>query len=171
MDWNPSPMQREPEGDWLTWLMVADRGAGTTRAGAETAARWARQTPDTQILVVGPRNSLHWCFGGPAGLLERFNPDEIKAYDESRLILTLQNGSRMRGTLPGGLHGLGGDRAWASDVHLWTRRDYDQLWFCLRESRDLKIVANSSRHNMPGWVVDLTVAAHNPESRVVITQA
>ena len=32
------PHQIEPEGDWRTWLLLAGRGAGKTRAGAE----WVR---------------------------------------------------------------------------------------------------------------------------------
>ncbi len=33
------PAQRPPAGDWLVWLMLAGRGFGKTRSGAE----WAKQ--------------------------------------------------------------------------------------------------------------------------------
>ncbi len=31
-------INREPDGDWTTWLIIGGRGAGKTRAGAE----WVR---------------------------------------------------------------------------------------------------------------------------------
>src|SRR3954470_2190195 len=39
-DWNfwSRPNQVEPEGDWTTWLILAGRGFGKTRTGAE----WVR---------------------------------------------------------------------------------------------------------------------------------
>jgi hypothetical protein len=48
------PMQRAPEGDWTTWLMLGGRGAGKTRAGAE----WVRELvsgrrPVSPIALVG----------------------------------------------------------------------------------------------------------------------
>src|SRR4051812_29298382 len=40
-DWNfwARPNQLEPEGDWTTWLILAGRGFGKTRTGAE----WVRK--------------------------------------------------------------------------------------------------------------------------------
>lgn len=40
-DWRflARPEQLEPDGDWLTWLVLAGRGFGKTRTGAE----WARE--------------------------------------------------------------------------------------------------------------------------------
>ncbi len=32
--------QRLPEGNWLTWLILAGRGFGKTRTGAETIRQW-----------------------------------------------------------------------------------------------------------------------------------
>src|ERR1700712_4454379 len=37
------PDQRLPEGDWIFWLILAGRGAGKTRAGAETVRAWAKR--------------------------------------------------------------------------------------------------------------------------------
>src|SRR5580698_306530 len=34
--------QRSPEGDWVYWLILAGRGAGKTRTGAETVRIWIR---------------------------------------------------------------------------------------------------------------------------------
>src|SRR6478736_3644545 len=34
------PNQLPPEGDWTTWLILAGRGFGKTRVGAETIRSW-----------------------------------------------------------------------------------------------------------------------------------
>ena len=47
--------QIEPSGDWWSiWLMLAGRGAGKTRAAAETLAWWAWEQPNTRWLVSAP---------------------------------------------------------------------------------------------------------------------
>jgi len=34
--------QRPPPGDWIYWLILAGRGAGKTRAGAEAVREWVK---------------------------------------------------------------------------------------------------------------------------------
>ena len=40
--------QAPPEGDWIIWLILAGRGAGKTRAGAEAVRTWVNDLPDRQ---------------------------------------------------------------------------------------------------------------------------
>lgn len=44
-DWSfwARPKQKLPPGDWFTWLIMAGRGFGKTRTGAETILEWQRQ--------------------------------------------------------------------------------------------------------------------------------
>src|SRR5579862_4794310 len=44
--------QRIPEGDWIYWLILAGRGAGKTRAGAEAVRTWVRDFPSVNL--IGP---------------------------------------------------------------------------------------------------------------------
>ena len=47
--------QIEPEGDWWNiWLLLAGRGAGKTRAAAETLGWWAWEQAGTRWLVSSP---------------------------------------------------------------------------------------------------------------------
>lgn len=47
------PEQLPPEGDWRTWLIMAGRGFGKTRAGAEWVRAVADADPDARIALVG----------------------------------------------------------------------------------------------------------------------
>ena len=49
-DWSfwARPDQAPPPGDWIIWLILAGRGAGKTRAGAEAVRRLGRDLPDRQ---------------------------------------------------------------------------------------------------------------------------
>ena len=42
-DWTlwARPEQAPPPGDWIVWLILAGRGAGKTRAGAEAVRQWS----------------------------------------------------------------------------------------------------------------------------------
>jgi len=53
-DWEfwARPNQLEPPGDWVNWLVMAGRGFGKTRVGAEQVRRWVRDYPIVNL--VGP---------------------------------------------------------------------------------------------------------------------
>jgi phage terminase large subunit-like protein len=71
------PNQLEPEGDWTTWLILAGRGFGKTRTGAETIRKWVcGDTPLSrghcrQIALVAETapDARDVMVEGPAGLL------------------------------------------------------------------------------------------------------
>ena len=53
-DWNlwARPDQEPPPGDWVVWLILAGRGAGKTRAGAEAVRQWSWRFP--MVNLIGP---------------------------------------------------------------------------------------------------------------------
>ena len=72
--------QIEPPGDWWNiWLMLAGRGAGKTRAAAETLADWAWEQPNTRWLVSAPTSGdiRGTCFEGDSGLLSVIPSSQI----------------------------------------------------------------------------------------------
>lgn len=100
-DWatNARPEQMEPPS-YRNWLIMAGRGWGKTRTGAETVKGWCR-IPGTRIAVVAKaaRELRDIDMEGVSGLLSVFEPHEIKAYrkglGDSRIELT--NGSSIHG--------------------------------------------------------------------------
>ncbi len=42
--------QAPPHGNWIIWLILAGRGAGKTRAGAEAVRSWARTYPIVNLI-------------------------------------------------------------------------------------------------------------------------
>ena len=51
--WQAHGGQREPDQPWTVWLLMAGRGFGKTRAGAEWVSQRARETPNARIALVG----------------------------------------------------------------------------------------------------------------------
>jgi predicted phage terminase large subunit-like protein len=94
------PQQIMPEGGWTECGVLAGRGFGKTRVGAE----WLGQTSfdDPQALpacVVAPTQSdvRFTCFEGESGLLAVVPPECVANYNRSDLVLTLTNGATIRG--------------------------------------------------------------------------
>src|SRR5215472_7426922 len=47
-----TPDAEETREDWLIWLLLAGRGWGKTKVGAESVREWA-QDPNERILLIG----------------------------------------------------------------------------------------------------------------------
>lgn len=111
--------QLPPRGEgWSTWLMMAGRGFGKTRAGAEWISGLAQARPGVRIALVGA--SLHEARSimveGVSGLLAvaRTNRKRVK-WEPSIGRLTWPNGSEAHlfsGDHPDGLRGPEHDFAW-----------------------------------------------------------
>jgi phage terminase large subunit-like protein len=58
------PQQLPPEGDWFVWLIMAGRGWGKTRTGAEWLAHRAQTTPgDYAVIGRSTQDTRETCFG------------------------------------------------------------------------------------------------------------
>lgn len=128
------PAQIEPDGDWLVWLILAGRGFGKTRAGAE----WLRTTAlrrHCTVAVVGATHdeTRRVMVEGPAGLLSIGNPASRPFFEPSRRRLTWGNGSV--GILcsaddPDSLRGGEYAAAWCDEIAKWPRGE--DAWMNLR---------------------------------------
>ena len=140
--------QRPPEGDWRYWLILAGRGFGKTRAGAE----WVRAQVAAgarRIALVGPTAAdvRDVMVEGESGLMNIFPPGEGPRYQPSRRRLVWRGGAMAflySAQEPERLRGPQHDAAWAHGQAAW-----DQLQFGLRLGADPRCVITTTPKPTP----------------------
>jgi len=151
-DWTvwARPAQLAPPGDWRVWLILAGRGFGKTRSGAE----WVRQQVETgharRIALVGAtaadvRDTM---IEGESGLLRAFPDEHRPRYEPSKRRVTFHNGAiatTYSADEPDRLRGPNHDLAWADEVAAWRYPEsWDQLMFGLRIGDRPRCVATTT---------------------------
>lgn len=115
------PSQLPPPGDWNGWLVMAGRGFGKTRTGAE----WVRELVETgaagRIGLIGPTASdcRDVMVEGPAGILAVSSPWCRPEYEPSKRRLTWPNGAMatmFSSEESDRLHGPQHDKIWADEI-------------------------------------------------------
>lgn len=154
--------QIEPVGDWWNiWLMLAGRGAGKTRAAAETLASWAWEQPNTRWLVSAPTSGdvRGTCFEGDSGLISVIPPGLIADYNKSLHEIKLINGSFIKGisaSEPERFRGGQWHGAWLDELAAWDylQEAWDMIMFAVRLGNKTKIIASTTPKPKP-LVMDL----------------
>lgn len=131
------PEQLPPAGDWQTWLVLAGRGWGKSKTGAE----WVRETSRSvaRIALVAPTaaDARDTMVEGESGLLAVCPPRERPVYEPSKRRVTFPNGSRCylySGEEPDRLRGPQHGAAWCDELAAWeyASEAWDMLAFGLR---------------------------------------
>jgi phage terminase large subunit-like protein len=121
--------QLAPDGEgWRTWLMLAGRGFGKTRAGAEWITRLASQKRRLRIALVGASEDevRAVMIEGESGLLAAANGRRRPKWEPSLKRLTWPGGSQAfvySGENPDGLRGPVHHFAWCDELAKWARPD------------------------------------------------
>lgn len=132
------PNQIEPTGDWLVWLLLAGRGFGKTRTGAETIRDWAENGTAKRMALIGPTagDVRDVMIEGESGLLAISAPWCRPSYEPSKRRLTWPNGAfatAYSADEPERLRGPQHDAFWADELASWRYPEaWDQLQFGLR---------------------------------------
>ena len=131
--------QLPPPGDWSVWLILAGRGAGKTRSGAEWVRDLAETASVSRIALVGPtaadvRDTM---VEGESGLLAIAPNSNRITFEPSKRRLSWSNG--VQATLfsseePDRLRGPQHGAAWCDELCSWrnVRDTWDNLQFGLR---------------------------------------
>lgn len=154
--------QIEPPGDWWNiWLLMAGRGAGKTRAAAETLAEWAWNEPETRWLVSAPTSGdiRGTCFEGESGLLEVIPKELIADYNKSLHEIKLVNGSFIKGipaSEPERFRGGQWHGAWLDELAAWEylQDSWDMIQFAVRLGKRTRIIASTTPKPKP-LIMDL----------------
>lgn len=122
--WRARPEQLPPPGDWTVWLMLAGRGFGKTRAGAEWVRALAEADATARIALIGA--SLHEARAvmveGESGLLAIAPSDNRPDWQPSRRRLLWPNGAEATifgAADPDMLRGPQHSHAWADEIAKW----------------------------------------------------
>jgi len=131
--------QLPPEGDWSNWLVMAGRGFGKTRLGAEWLAAKAVRNDEVRCAIVARTFSdvRNVCVEGVSGILGILREyDAVKDWNKSNGIITLKNGSIIQtfsADTPDSLRGPQFHFAWTDELAAWQYEDtWNQLQFGLR---------------------------------------
>ena len=149
--------QVEPPGDWWSiWLLLAGRGAGKTRAAAETLAQWAITMPDSRWLVSAPTSGdiRGTCFEGDSGLLEVIPKPLIADYNKSLHEIKLINGAFIKGipaSEPERFRGGQWHGAWLDELAAWEylQDSWDMIMFAVRLGSRTRIIASTTPKPKP----------------------
>src|SRR3954451_5159526 len=87
--------QKPPPGDWRVWLLLAGRGFGKTRAGAEFVRAMVKQKKARRIALIGPTalDARSVMVEGDSGRLSTGPPHQRPYYEPSLHRLTWHNGA------------------------------------------------------------------------------
>jgi phage terminase large subunit-like protein len=147
--------QLPPPGDWRTWLVMAGRGFGKTRAGSEWVRGLADADPSARIALVaaslGEARAI--MVEGESGLLAVCPDSHFPTFEPSLKRLTWPNGAQA--TLysalePESLRGPQNSHAWCDEIAKWdnvsskAERTWDNLLLGLRLGTDPRLMATTT---------------------------
>lgn len=152
--------QIAPDGDWRTWLIMAGRGFGKTRAGAEWVRELAEAQPEARIALIGATlaEARSVMVEGESGILAVSPPGRRPTFEPSLRRLTWPNGAEA--TLysagePESLRGPQHSYAWCDEVAKWDNanaramRSWDNLQFGLRLGELPRCLATTTPRAVP----------------------
>lgn len=150
-DWSfwARPKQVPPPGDWRVWLVLAGRGFGKTRTGAE----WVRAQVAAgrrRIALVAPTaaDARDVMIEGESGIMAVCPSWDRPLYEPSKRRVTWPNGAiatAYSADEPDRLRGPQHDGAWADELAAWRYAEaWDQLLFGLRLGTDPRAVVTTT---------------------------
>lgn len=157
-DWSfwRRPDQAEPAGDWRCWLLLAGRGFGKTRTGAEWVRARAEADGRLRIALIGATmaDTRSIMVEGESGLLAIAPEDTRPSFEPSLQRLTWPNGAMAKlysAAEPEGLRGPEHHIAWADECAKWDNGAtvWDNLAMSLRLGSRPQVVATTTPRPVP----------------------
>lgn len=149
------PNQLPPPGTWKVWLILAGRGFGKSRTGAEQVIGWAK-TPKRRIALVAETaaDARDVMVEGESGILACAPPWCQPKYEPSKRRLTWPNGTlatTYSGDAPEQLRGPQHHYAWCDEVAKWkyAQDSWDNFELGLRLGDHPQAVATTTPRPIP----------------------
>jgi phage terminase large subunit-like protein len=146
-------------GFWYLWLILAGRGWGKTRTGAETVRTWVEEHPDGRrplrlaLVAETAADARDVMVEGPGGIMAVSPPWNRPIYEPSKRRLTwLRNGrvvaiaTLFAGDAPNQLRGPGNDKAWCDELakYRYAEETWANLEMTLREGDDPQVIVTTT---------------------------
>jgi len=169
--------QMEPEGDWRLWLILAGRGYGKSRSGAEWVRRVAAD-PQARIALVGASlpEVRSVMVEGDSGVLAVCPPQWPQPeYEPSLRRITFPSGAQAflySAAEPDSLRGPQHSHAWCDEIAKWDNageratQAWDNLQMGLRVGSAPRILATTTPRAVP-LVRRLLAAAEKPDGVLI----
>lgn len=152
--------QLPPDGDWLAWLILAGRGFGKTRAGAEWVRAIAESDGTARIALVGASlgEVRRVMVEGASGLLAIAPRGKRPKFEPSRRLLRWPGGAQAMlysAGEPDSLRGPQHSHAWCDEIAKWDtvggKADsaWDNLLLGLRLGTRPQVVATTTPRAVP----------------------
>lgn len=126
----------EPAGNWTYWLILAGRGFGKTRTGAETVRQWVKTCDMVNLIGATVDDARDIMIEGESGILAICPDDERPEYKKSERKLIWPNGATsliFTADEPERLRGKQHKKLWADELAAWRYQEaWDQAKFGLR---------------------------------------
>lgn len=168
------PEQTPPPGDWRTWLVMAGRGFGKTRTGAEWIREEVMAGRIRRVALVAPTaaDARDVMVEGESGLLavcDRYGFRPL--YEPSKRRLTFPNGAKAwtySADEPDRLRGPQHDGAYCDEIATWSYPEsFDNLQFGLRLGSNPRQIVTTTPKPVK-LLKDLL--AHQEDGTVVLTR-
>ncbi len=152
--------QWPPENDWRVWVIMAGRGFGKTRAGAEWVRMKAMEGKSPSIAIVGDTldDVRLVMIEGRSGILAVSPPDERPIWMPSIRSLFWPNGTVGRcysAADPDQLRGPESHAAWCDEVAKWHGHEaWDNLMLGMRAGKHPQTLATTTPQPKQ-WLINL----------------
>lgn len=160
--------QVAPPGNWFVWLILAGRGFGKTRSGAEWVRARVESGLYSHIALVGDTAAdvRDVMIEGPSGIMAVSDPRSKPSYEPSKRRLTWGNGATATAyaaEAPESLRGPQHDTAWCDEPAKWKnlrKRDleggtaWDNLLMGLRVGDNPQCACTTTPRSIP-WLTTL----------------
>lgn len=155
----PNQLEPPPVMDngilWTIWLILAGRGFGKTRCGAETVIKWVKEKTCKRLALIAEdsADARDVMVEGESGILACSPPDFMPKYEPSkrRLTWTFPDGSTAVASLFSAedydsLRGPQFDGAWCDELCKWRYavEAWDNLMFGLRLGEHPKVIVTTT---------------------------
>lgn len=162
-DWHFNARPKQLEGinnrDWFLWLILAGRGFGKTRTGAELVRHWVENCGKKRIGIISPTTAdlRDVIVEGESGIINVFPPWNRPVYEPTKRRITWPSGaiaSLYSGEEPERLRGPQHDAIWLDELAGFSsaeimQRCWDMAMFGLRLGINPQVAVTTTPKPVP----------------------